>query len=65
MTEQSAERFAMALLKQFGKEKVFQFELPDGHNLEYVTSALERLGCAVDCSPGSNTVTVKVPHVPV
>jgi hypothetical protein len=61
MTQQAAERFASALLKQFAKERVFQFELPDGHNLEYVTDALEKAGCEVQHAPGTNTVTVKAP----
>ncbi|HEY3783519.1 MAG TPA: hypothetical protein VGL56_20740 [Fimbriimonadaceae bacterium] len=61
MTEQAAERFASALLQQFARERVFQFELPEGHNLEYVTKALEKMGCEVVHTAGTNTVSVKAP----
>jgi hypothetical protein len=61
MTQQAAERFASALLKQFARERVFQFELPEGHNLEYVTEALEKAGCTVQHAKGTNTVSVKAP----
>jgi hypothetical protein len=63
MTQEAAERFASALLTQFGPDRVFQFELPDGHNLEYVTAALEKAGCSVYRVEGSNAVSVKVPEV--
>ena len=36
MTQEAAERFAQALLMQFGKEREFKFELPEGHNMEFV-----------------------------
>ena len=61
MTQQAAERFANALLQQFARERVFQFEVPEGHNLEYVTEALEKAGCVVEHAAGSDTVTVKAP----
>jgi len=65
MTQEAAERFATALLIKFSKEGVFQFELPEGHNLELVTASLRRKGCIVDNAPGSTKVTVRVPNTKV
>jgi hypothetical protein len=62
MTQEAAEKFAKALLLQFGKDRVFQFELPEGHNLEYVAAAFERAGCKVLVNELRNSVTVEVPE---
>lgn len=62
MTQEAAERFAAALLRQFGKDKEFQFELPEGHNIELVTAALKKAGCLVSIREQSNAVTVQVPQ---
>lgn len=62
MTQEAAERFAQALLKQFGKEREFQFELPEGHNLNLVTAALQKAGCSVEALTESRVI-VRVPEI--
>ena len=62
MTQEAAERFAQALLMQFGKEREFKFELPEGHNMEFVTAALERAGCSVQVDQVTRSVVVQVPE---
>jgi len=61
MTQEVADKFAAALLKQNGREKEFNFELPEEHNLDLVENALVRAGCQVDRHPDGLTVTVRVP----
>jgi len=62
MTQEAAEKFATALLKQFGKEKEFSIELPEGHNLDLVAAALERTGCLVVRKEDGISLTVNVPE---
>ena len=62
MTQEAAERFAQALLKQFAKDREFKFELPEGHNMEFVTSALERAGCLVQVDALKRSAIVQVPE---
>jgi len=62
MTQEAAERFAQALLMQFGKEREFKFELPEGHNIELVTAALEKAGCSVQIDPLRTSAVVQVPE---
>jgi len=47
---------------QFGKEREFKFELPEGHNMEFVTAALERAGCSVQVDQVTRSVVVQVPE---